>query len=76
MIKADEALKISISTHMEILERKIKEAAEKSLRQLSLKGLKGCVRLSPEEKRILQDNGFKITTGHSGKGGEFDVINW
>lgn len=73
MITADEALKISISNHMEILERKIKEAAEKSLRQLSLKG---CIRLSPEEERILQDNGFKITTGHSGKGGEFDIINW
>lgn len=73
MITANEALKISISNHMEILERKIKEAAEKSLRQLSLKG---CIRLSPEEKRILQDNGFKITTGHSGKGGEFDVISW
>lgn len=73
MITANEALKISISNHMEIIERKIKEAAEKSLRQLSLKG---CIRLSPEEKRILQDNGFKITTGHSGKGGEFDVINW
>jgi len=73
MITADEALKISISNHMEILERKIKEAAEKCQRKLSLKGYIG---LSPEEKRILQDNGFKITTGHSGKGGEFDIINW
>ena len=73
MITADEALKISISNRMEILERKIKEAAEKSLRNVSLKG---CIRLSPEEKRILQDNGFNITTGHSGKGGEFDIINW
>lgn len=73
MITANEALKISISNHMEILERKIKEAAEKSLRQLSLKG---CIRLSTEEKRILEDNGFKITIGHSGKGGEFDVISW
>ena len=73
MITADEALKISISNHMEILERKIKETAEKSLRQLSLKG---CIRLSPEETRILQDNGFKIKTGHSGKGGEFDIISW
>ena len=73
MITANEALKISISNHMEIIERKIKEAAEKSLRQLSLKG---CIGLSPEEKRILQDNGFKITTSHSGKGGEFYIINW
>ena len=73
MITADEALKISISNHMEILERKIKEAAEKSQRKLSLKG---CIRISPEEKRILQDNGFNITIGHSGKGGEFDIINW
>ena len=73
MITADEALKISISNHMEILERKIKEAAEKCQRKLSLKG---CIRLSPEEKRILQDKGFNITTGHSGKGGEFDIINW
>lgn len=73
MITADEALKISISNHIEILERKIKEAAEKCQRKLSLKG---CIGLSPEEKRILQDNGFKITTGHSGKDGEFYIINW
>ena len=34
MITADEALKISISNHMEIIERKIKEAAEKCQRKL------------------------------------------
>ena len=73
MIKAEEALRISISNHMDILERKIKEAAEKSQRNLSLKG---CIRISPEEKRILEDCGFKITVGHSGKSGEFDIINW
>ena len=58
---------------MEILERKIKEVAERGQRKLSLKD---CIRISSEEKRILQDNGFNITTGHSGKGGEFDIINW
>jgi len=73
MIKAEEALRISISNHMDILERKIKEAAEKSQRQLSLKG---CIRLNPEEKRILEDCGFKLSLGHSGKSGEFDIINW
>lgn len=73
MITADEALKIFIFNHMEILERKIKEAAEKGQRKVSLKG---CIKLSSEEERILQDNGFKITTGHCGKDGEFDIINW
>lgn len=73
MIKAEEALRISISNHMDILERKIKEAAEKSQRQLSLKG---CIRLNSDEKRILEEFGYKITTGHSGKSGEFDIISW
>ncbi len=73
MITAEEALRISISNHMDILERKIKEAAEKSQRQLSLKG---CIRLAPDEKRILEELGYKITNGHSGKSGEFDIISW
>jgi len=73
MITADEAHKISITNNLEFIDKKIKEAAEKGQRKLSLKG---CIRLSQEEINMLQDKGFNITTGHSGKGGEFDIINW
>ena len=38
--------------------------------------LKNMFRLNSDEKRILQDCGFKLSLGHSGKSGEFDIISW
>ncbi len=75
MITAYEAQKISIRNNLDFIDKKIKEAAENGQRQISL--LSDIhKKLSPQEKRILQDNGFKVSEGHSGKGGEFDIISW
>ena len=73
MIKAEEAIKISINNRMNAIEEKIKDYANKGYRKIDLKNI---FRLNPDEKRILEDCGFKLSLGHSGKSGEFDIISW
>lgn len=73
MIKASEAIEIAISNRMKIIDKKIREESKFGNRCLHLRKM---FRLNKDERRILQEAGYEVSTGHSGKGGEFDIISW
>ena len=58
---------------MKIIDEKIREEANFGNRCLHLRKM---FRLNKDERRILHEAGYEISTGHSGKNGEFDIISW
>lgn len=73
MIKASEAIEIAISNRMKIIDERIREESNLGNRCLHLRNM---FRLNKDERRILEEEGYEVSCGHSGKGGEFDIISW
>ena len=73
MIKAEEAKNIALFGRLEYLERRIRERAGNHYRSVNLIGE---FRLTNDDKKVLEENGYTITVGESGKYGKFDIINW
>ena len=74
MIKAEAVRDISIKCKFSYIESLIKNAANKGSRCISLMGEN--IYLSEDEIKELNELGYKIRQGHSGKCGAFNIISW
>lgn len=74
MITAESAKNISLNCKFTYIEKLITEAANKGQRSISL--LNENISLTEDEIHELQNLGYKIHNGHSGKCGPFDIISW
>ena len=73
MITAEQAREISCAERWDWLDKQIRERAHNQMNNLPLNGY---FRLSAIDKRMLEDNGYKISEGEGGKCGKFDIIYW
>ena len=74
MINAEAARNISIKCKFSYIESLIRNASNKGSRCVSLMGEN--IYLSEDEIKELNELGYEIRQGHSGKHGVFNIISW
>lgn len=74
MINAEAAKNISIKCRFTYIDSLIRNAANKGSRCISLMGEN--IYLSKDEIKELNELGYGVRQGQSGKYGVFDIISW